>query len=172
MTEVNGNADSEGGSPELEAAQKRIAELEAQLKEKESKYLYLYADFENFKKRAVKERSDLMKYGWEPIAYDLLEVLDNLERALAHLPPGTDKQLSSGLGLIANQFRTALTKQGVQQVPSLDQPFDPNFHEAVAHEPSDRPEGVVTQEHGRGYTLHGRLLRPARVTVSAGNAGK
>src|SRR3954463_8793821 len=78
--------------------EKKIAELEAQLREKESKYLYLYAEFENFKKRAVKERSDLLKFGWEGVAYDLLDVVDNLARAISHLPPDVDKQLASGLG--------------------------------------------------------------------------
>jgi molecular chaperone GrpE len=150
----------------------KIVELEALLKEKESKYLYLYADFENFKKRMVKERSDLLKYGWEGLAHDLIEVLDNLERALSHLPQGTDKNVAGGLGMILSQFRSTLQKQGVQEVSGLNAPFDPNIHEAVAHEPSDKPAGTIVQEHGKGYTLHGRLLRPARVTVSAGNAGK
>jgi molecular chaperone GrpE len=171
----NGQGASETGaaeSPELVQARKKIAELEALVKEKESKYLYLYAEFENFKKRMVKERSDLLKYGWEGLAHELLEVVDNLERALAHLPAGTDKNVAGGLNMILSQFRSTLQKQGVQEIGSLNSQFDPNVHEAVAHEPSEKPEGTITHEHNRGYTLHGRLLRPARVTVSAGSPGK
>jgi molecular chaperone GrpE len=173
-TSQDNGADNGAGAPEApkDDLAKKIAELEALVKEKESKYLYLYAEFENFKKRTVKERSDLLKYGWEGLAHELLEVLDNLERALSHLPPTTDKNVLGGLNMILSQFRTTLQKQGVQEIGSLHAPFDPNVHEAVAHEPSDKPEGTITAEHHRGYTLHGRLLRPARVTVSAGNSGK
>ncbi len=144
------------------------AQLQTQLKEQEAKYLYLYAEFENFKKRMQKERVDLMKYGWEQVARDLLQVLDNLERAQTHLPPGTDKTLSEGLKMVVDQFKSTLQRQGLQTVESLAKPFDPNLHEAIAHENSDQPEGVIISELSRGYTLHGRLLRPARVTVSNG----
>ena len=95
---------------------KRIQELEAQVKEKEQKYVYLYADFENYKKRMVKERSDLMKFGWEAGARELLEVIDNLERALAHMPKTGDaahKTLEDGIKMVLNQFRAVLEKQGV-----------------------------------------------------------
>ncbi|MBY0471133.1 nucleotide exchange factor GrpE [bacterium] len=157
---------------EIEALQAKIVELEAQVKEKENKYLYLYAETENFKKRAVKERQDLLKFGWEPLARDLLQVVDNLERALSHIPSGTDKNLVAGLEMVLNQFKTVLKNQGVQSVDAVTQPFDPNLHEAVAQESSeDVPEGTVLKEHARGYTLHGRLLRPARVVVSGGAGG-
>jgi molecular chaperone GrpE len=151
------------------AIQARIQELEAQVKEKENKYLYLYADFENFKKRSIKERSDSIKFGWEPVARDLLECLDNLERALEHLPPKTDANLAEGLKVVTQHFRATLQKQGVQPVVAQGAPFDLNLHEAVGQEPSDRvPSGHVLKEQSRGYTLHGRLLRPARVIVSGG----
>ncbi len=146
----------------------QIADLQAQVKEKENKYLYLYADFENFKKRASKERLDAAKYGWEPLARDLLSTMDNLERALEHMPPGTDRTLAEGLSMILQQFKQALQKQGVQSIESLKKEFDPNLHEAVSQEPSELPAGTVVREHTRGYTFHGRLLRPARVAVSAG----
>lgn len=148
--------------------QKQIEKLEEQVKEKESKYLYLYADFDNFKKRAVKERSDLIKFGWESVARDLLQVVDNLERALVHMPPDTDKTLAEGLNMVLTQFRASLQKQGLQTIESLKKDFDPNLHEAVGQEESDLPQGTIVKEHTRGYTLHGRLLRPARVIVSGG----
>jgi len=148
--------------------QKRIQDLESQVKEKENKYLYLYADFENFKKRSIKERSDSLKFGWESVARELLQTVDNLERALTHIPPNTDKSLVEGLHMVLNQFEAALKKNGVQLIESLEKDFDPNLHEAIGQEKSDLPSGTIVKEHTRGYTLHGRLLRPARVVVSGG----
>lgn len=148
--------------------EERIQELEAKLKEQESKYLYLYADFDNFKKRTQKERLDLLKYGWEPLALDLLQIMDNLERALAHLPPTTEKSLTDGLNLVMNQFKTILKNHGIERVVSITKLFDPNLHEVVAQEHSDHPPSTILQELRGGYTLHGRLLRPARVIVSQG----
>lgn len=163
-------APQETASPELEAARSRIAELEAQVKEKESKYLYLYAEFENFKKRAVKERADTAKFGWEPVARDLIGVLDNLDRAIEHMPAATDANFAAGIRMVAGQFKASLQKQGVEEIRPLEQAFDPNLHEAVGQEPSATiPQGHVTREQQKGYTLHGRLLRPARVLVSMGN---
>ncbi|HLD99982.1 MAG TPA: nucleotide exchange factor GrpE [Bdellovibrionota bacterium] len=146
----------------------RIQELELQLKEKDSKYLYLYAEFDNYKKRTLKERSDLIKFGWEPLARELLQVVDNLERASTHLAPGTDKALVEGLGMVLSQLKSNLEKAGIQPVESLNRPFDPNYHEAVGQEPSEQTPGNIVREHNRGYMLHGRLLRPARVVISAG----
>ena len=152
------------------ATEKRIADLEVQLKAEKDRYLYLYADFENYKKRAIKERSEATKFGWESVARDLLQVIDNLERAVLHMPKETSKTLSDGLHMILSQFKATLQKQGVQQVSAVGQSFDPNVHEAVGQENSDHPEGTVSTEHQPGYTLHGRLLRPARVVVSGGKA--
>ena len=143
-------------------------QLQEQSKEKDAKYVYLYAEFENFKKRAQRERSDLIKFGWESVARDLLETADNLELAISHTPAGTDKNLIDGLKLVLNQFKSVMQKQGVQTIESLNKPFDPNLHEAVGQEKSDLPAGVITKELSSGYTLHGRLLRPARVLLSEG----
>lgn len=144
--------------------------FEEQLKEKENKYLYLYAEFENYKKRAVKERSDLLKFGWENPARQILEVLDNLNRAVTHAPSTTDKTLLDGLHMILDQFEAVLEKQGVKEIDTVNQNFDPNLHEAMGFEPSTQPSGTVTKELTTGYTLHGRLLRAARVIVSSGPA--
>ena len=159
---------SEGADAELQT--KKIEELEIQVKEKDGKYLYLYADFENFKKRSIKERSDLMKFGWEPQARELLQSVDNLERAVSHIPNGTDKALSDGLSLVLSQFKTTLSKFGVEPIECVEKPFDPNFHEAVAQEVSSLPEGSLVRELSKGYTLNGRLLRASRVSISKGPA--
>lgn len=165
----NGQAkEASGQSGDLE---KKIQELEAQAKEKEQKYVYLYAEFDNYKKRMMKERADLLKFGWENAARELLEVVDNLERALNHMPKTGDqshKTLEQGLHMVLNQFKAALEKQGVQSIEASTKDFDPNLHEAVGHVESEEPEGRVVREESRGYTLHGRLLRPARVVISSG----
>jgi molecular chaperone GrpE len=163
--------EAQKAAPEAgEELQKRVAELEAKVKDSESKYLYLYAEFENYKKRAIKERSDTLKFGWEPLARELLQVVDNLERALEHMPPGSDKVMIDGIEMVLKQFKGTLEKQGVKYISSLETSFDPNVHEAVGQEASEKPAGTVVKEHTRGYTLHGRLLRPARVVVSGGRA--
>lgn len=156
--EGNGNGEA---SPQL-------LELQTQLKDKENKYLYLYADFENYKKRAVKERSDAQKFGWESVARDLLLVLDNLERGLQYAPAGTDANLLAGLQMTAKQFRETLERQGVQIISAVGQVFNPELHEAVGQEPSDQSSGTIIKEEQKGYTLHGRLLRAARVIISSG----
>lgn len=156
---------------EVEELKKRIQELETQGKEKDSKYVYLYSEFENFKKRGIKERADLIKFGWETVARDLLQVVDNLERALEHAPTHTDRSLIEGLTLVLNQFKSTLQKQGVQHIESVKKDFDPNLHEAVGQEASELPTGTIVKEHSRGYTLHGRLLRPSRVVVSMNHSG-
>jgi molecular chaperone GrpE len=178
MIEPNSTETGNPGDPTASSAQSdpardqkdlKISEMESQLKEKENKYLYLYADFENYKKRAIKERSDLLKFGWEPVASDLLLVVDNLERAIAHIPDEKNNPLLGGLQMVLTQFRSTLEKQGVVAVNVLKQPFDANFHEAGGQEPSSEPAGTIIKEQMRGYTIHGRLLRPARVILSSGN---
>ena len=145
------------------------SDLEAKLRDQEKKYLYLYAEFENFKKRALKEHQDLKKFGWEPVARDLLHVLDNLDRALAHADPAkTDKILIEGLHGIAASFRKTLAHQGIHPIETDGKNFDPELHEAVGQMESEHAEGRILKEEARGYSWHGRLLRPARVIVSSG----
>ncbi len=163
--------DGKASETQNETEQSAGEQLQALLKEKESKYMYLYAEFENFKKRAFRERDDARKFGWEPVALELLEVIDNLTRALAHMPHNIDKNLAQGIQLVLGQFRGALTKNGVQEMDAAaGKAFDPNFHEAVGQEPSKDPAGTIIKEAQKGYLLHGRLLRPARVIVSTGPA--
>jgi len=157
-----------GFPPAAEAVETKIAELEAALKEEKSKYLYLYADFDNFKKRAIKERSDAMKYGWESIARDILGVVDNLERSIEFMPKDVDGNLKTGIEMTISQFRSVLEKQGVAVIPTEGSPFNPELHEAMGQEPSDLPSGSITKTLVKGYTLHGRLLRPAKIMMSAG----
>ena len=171
MTEQNTQPNpSENGASETTSSPDLVAELQAKLKEQEQKYVYLYADFENYKKRAVKERQDIIKFGWENVASELLGVLDNLERAISHAKPDQDIAFVEGVKMVAHQFRSAFEKQGVAVIPTENQLFNPELHEGVGQVPSEKPEGTIAQEHQRGYTLHGRLLRPSRVLVSSGKS--
>lgn len=158
-------------SDEIAGLKNRVQELELQLKDKDNKYLYLVADFDNFKKRAQRDRSDLLKFGWEHQARELLQVLDNLERVVSHLHPQLDKNFASGVQMVLDQFKSLMEKQGVTVVECLQKIFDPHLHDAISHEASDAPSGTVIKEEMRGYTFHGRLLRPSRVVVSSGKKG-
>lgn len=171
MTEFQSEPQT-GSDAQPETQKSDAAALQAKLSEAESKYLYLYADFENYKKRAIKERSDLLKFGWESSARELLQILDNLQRGLAHVPAGTDAGFLEGLRMTSRQFEQALEKQGVRKVESLGKVFNPELHEAVGQEASDLPSGEIVKVEREGYTLHGRLLRPARVVISNGQPEK
>jgi molecular chaperone GrpE len=143
-------------------------ELEKKLKEAEQKHVYLYAEFENFKKRALREQQETIKFGWKNVAANLLEVLDNFERALTFAKPDGDPDLVTGLKMVSQQFKSVLEKQGVTEIQTADQAFNPELHEAVGQIPSEKPAGIIVQEQQKGYTLHGRLLRPSRVLISTG----
>lgn len=144
----------------------------AAAKEWERKFLYLSADFENFRKRMQKERMDFLKFGHEGFLRDQLQILDNLERAVQHaksLQPEAQspmQQLLTGVEMTMMQFQDSLKNQGVTEMKTVDSAFDPSFHEAVGQEAADKPSGTILKELQKGYLLHGRLLRAARVIIS------
>lgn len=155
-----------GGESQAETLQK---ELEAERK----KYLYLYAEFENYKKRAIRERSELVKFGNENLIRELLHVVDNLARAIEHAksdPKGNFDAMVAGVEMVHRQFKDSLRKFGVEAIAAEGQKFDPEKHEAVAQEPVEEESeiGKILFEHQKGYLLNGRLLRPAKVVVGAG----
>jgi len=128
------------------------------------------ADFDNFRKRAAREKEDAIRYANTSLLGDLLPVLDNFELGMeaAKAAPGADAILQ-GLGMVSRQFQDFLTSAGVETIPTDGTAFDPNFMEAVGHEHDPKiPEGQVLRETRRGYKLRDRLLRPASVFVSKG----
>ena len=167
--ETSSSAQEASQSPADENAAK-ISKLEEQVKAEQQKYVYLYAEFDNYKKRLVREREELVKYGFEKAARDVLQVADNLQRAMDHIPESTDKNLRAGIQMVLDQLNSTLQKHGVEAVAASGKGFDPHLHEAVGQLPSESPAGTVIQEHQKGYVLHGRLLRPARVIISSGPA--
>ncbi len=135
-----------------------------------TKLAYLAAEFDNYRKRSARERESLVAYGNERLLRAILPFLDNLERAMeaASDSPGP---LLEGIRMTHAQFLGELRKFGLEPLAAVDSPFDPNLHEAVATVPgAGKPEGTVVAEGRRGYLLHGRLLRPAQVTVALGSA--
>ncbi len=128
------------------------------------------ADLENFKKRATREKQEAIKFANETLLRKMIGVLDNFDMALA---AANDKQSSSweslttGINMIHQQFKNALTEAGVEEIDAAGKPFDPNWHEAVAQEETaEMPEGQVLRQHRIGYKLRDRLIRPASVVVA------
>jgi molecular chaperone GrpE len=136
------------------------------------RFLRTAAEFENYKKRAARERQDAMRSSQERVVAALLPVLDNLERALeaAHKHDAKNDALLQGIDQVQAQFRRTLEEFGLEEVKAhAGHPFDPNFHEAVGHvESEEHPDGVIINQLQRGYKMADRLLRPARVVVSKG----
>lgn len=128
------------------------------------------ADFDNFKKRAARERQDAVKYANEGLITKLVGVLDNFEAAqvaAASNPAGGIQALQDGIAMIQQQLKNVLVESGVEEVDATGKPFDPNFHEAVSQQETDAvPEGQVLQQLRKGYKLRDRLLRPATVVVA------
>lgn len=160
---------------ETVAIQSELALLRQQLEAKEQEAKTTYerllrqaAELENFKKRAIREREESIRFANEALIKDLLPVIDNLERAVAHAQGGGNgKPLVEGVEMVIRGFLDVLNKYGVTQIDAMGQPFDPVKHEAMAQVESENHEpNLVIEEHHKGYLLHSRLLRPALVSVS------
>jgi molecular chaperone GrpE len=135
------------------------------------KYLWLAADFDNYKKRALKEKEEFLKFSKAGMLREFLVVADNLERAMDSLPSNDMDEgllkLKQGVELTLRQFKSLLEKQGVAKIATVGEKFDPKFHEVMSQEETDRfPDGVVMEELQGGYLLHERVLRPALVKVA------
>lgn len=133
------------------------------------RWMRALADLENYKKRSVHERSNLLKYRNEELLRDLLGVVDNLARALDHCSEsGRSDAVADGVCMIANMFREILERYGVREIESIGRPFDPKYQEAIARVPSpDKEPNTVMEELEKGYMYQDRLLRPAKVVVTA-----
>src|SRR6266700_8209905 len=130
------------------------------------------ADFENYKKRSAREKEEAIKYANSSLLQRLAAILDNFELGLAAAKAqGEESPIYSGMVLVQKQLNDLLSEHGLQPIEADGKRFDPNLHEAIAHEPSDQfPEGTVLRQTRRGYRLKDRLLRPSKVVVSSGPA--
>ena len=168
----NGHANVETERP---AAEQPVATTpEAQRTEELTNDLKrMTADFANYRKRNEAERTEFAKFAKADLISKILDVLDGFDRALATIPEelkGTP--WVEGMWLLERKLRAILEVEGLKPVDSIGSQFDPYQHEAVAHIPSDQPEGTVIAEHQKAYRLHEKLIRPALVTVSSGSEGK
>jgi molecular chaperone GrpE len=146
------------GTPEPDEQKKALSELNDQ-------FLRLAADFENFKRRTSKERESVVALANERFVIDLLEVVDNFDRALK----SDDSHLREGLEQIRELLNTQLQRHGIVPIDSLKKPFNPREHEAIAHVTSGEPEGTVIDEVTKGYRMNEKVIRYAKVAVSKGN---
>ncbi len=145
----------------------KLEEAEKKAAENYDKYLRAVAELDNYRKRAVREKADAIKYGNENLLRDILPLVDNMDRALEHAANSTDfEAFKEGLRMLREQFLGCLQKHGVEPISTVGKPFDPNVHEAMLQVDSDQHEASqVVGEFERGYLLSGRLLRPAKVSV-------
>ncbi len=162
-----------GGREESEA-EDPMAGLQADLDRFRDLALRSQADFENYKKRAAREKEEAINYANKSLLQRLVAILDNFELGLAAArEQGEQSPIYAGMVLVQKQLNDLLSENGLQPVEAEGKPFDPNLHEAIAHEASDHvPEGTVLRQARRGYRFKDRLLRPANVVVSSGPANK
>jgi molecular chaperone GrpE len=149
---------------------RELKERAAKADEHWERLLRTTADFDNFKKRAAREKQEAIKYGNESLLEKLLPVLEHLEMALAAAQaPGSEagQSLQAGVSMICQQFKNVLAEAGLEELDALGKQFDPNLHEALSQqETREVPEGQVVQQLRKGYKLRDRLMRPASVIVA------
>lgn len=128
------------------------------------------AEFDNYRKRVARDQQDMVNRAGERIIGEVLPVIDNLERAIEHVTAGGDvRQLLTGVEGVHRQLLGVLAKEGVSIIDPFGQPFDPMRHQAMAQrEDPEVPEGMVVDVYQKGYEMHGKIVRPAMVVVSAG----
>jgi molecular chaperone GrpE len=151
-------------------AEDPMAGLQADLDRFRDLALRSQADFENYKKRSAREKEEAIKYANSSLLERLVSIIDNFELGLAAAKEqGEQSPIYSGMVLVQKQLNDLLAENGLQPIEAEGRKFDPNVHEAIAHEPSDQvPEGIVLRQTRRGYRFKDRLLRPAKVVVSSG----
>jgi molecular chaperone GrpE len=146
----------------------RIAELEAKLAEANDKYIRLYSEFDNFKKRTIKERVDLIRSAGEDVFQLVLPLLDDLERALKANETAADvKAVNEGVNLVYQKTKNALQSRGLEEMKALGEEFNSDLHEAITSVPAEDKKGKVVEVVEKGYLLNGKVIRYAKVIVGA-----
>lgn len=161
-------ADEQKEETAEEAPVDLLEEARKEAAENRDRWIRAVADLENFRKRSIQERSNLLKYKNEEILRDLVAVMDNMDRALKYCDPtGKPDPLAEGICMVSGMFKDILGRYGVQEIKALGEPFDPHMHEAVARVPAgDNQSNTVVEEVEKGYMYQDRLLRPSKVVVA------
>ncbi len=144
-------------------------DLMALVEKSKNDFLYLKAEFENFKRNSIKERSEIIKYGAERVLVDILNVVDNFDRALETPVAGaTLEDFRKGVELTASELKSALKRHGISEVESFGKPFDPSIHEAIGTEPTTEvSSGNISRVLRKPYKLHDKVIRPGQVIIAA-----
>ena len=168
---------SEEQLKELDAAMETSSEptvesLQAELADAEKRVLMAHADLDNFRRRTRRDQQDSLKYATLPMMGQILEALDNFDRAMeAHEQDPSGAGLLDGVKMVAQQISDILTEKGCKKIEAVGQPFDPNKHQAMQMQPSDEYEAnIVMMDLRPGFELHDRVIRPSQVFVSTGPA--
>ncbi len=148
--------------------EEKYQDLLAENAELKDKWVRNAAEFENFRRRTISEKSDWIKNATERIVLELCDVVDNFERALLPDAEKNRESFEKGIDLIFQQLDGVLKKEGVEKIEALKEEFDPQFHEALAHIPSELEDNKIAAVIQNGYTMNSKVIRPARVAVSNG----
>ncbi len=164
--EVKDNLSEKMQTPEIDEQQ----ELQQKYDELNDSYLRLFADFDNYRKRTLKEKADIIKSGGEKVLKDIIPLIDDFERAIVALHQSDDKEaILEGIDLIYNKFMNFLQQHGIKEIEAIGLPFDPEKFEAVGAipAPEESQEGVVIDLVQKGYTLNDKVIRFPKVIVGA-----
>ncbi|MEW6585812.1 MAG: nucleotide exchange factor GrpE [Nitrospirota bacterium] len=165
LREEQGAEAAAGGTAEGPEAE--IDRLAAELREAGDKYLRLYAEFENYRKRVAKDKEELVKYANESLLSDLLPAIDNLEMALKHSSNDVSSGLVQGVEMTLKEMKRSLEKYGLTPIEAEGKPFDPAVHHAIAQIERDGiDENMVVEEYRKGYMFRDKVLRASLVAVS------
>ncbi|MNJ91108.1 heat shock protein GrpE [compost metagenome] len=169
MTDENNSQNSNPEqTPSSDNSSSEVQKLQELADKYKNDFLYLRAEFENYKRNALKERSEMLKYGPERMAKDLLEVVDNFERALStNVTPESFATFKQGVEMTAQEMKNLLAKHNIVEVPTEGAAFDPAVHEALSSEMTDTvPPGHISKVFKKAYKIHDKLIRPAQVIVA------
>lgn len=171
-SDAGSNASAQNGpAPDGLNFDEQLTAAKKEAAENYERYLRVTADLENFRRRTVREKDELRQYSTGRVLEDILPVLDNLALGLsaAKAPNADLKTLVGGINMVQEQLKSALSNHGLKEINPIGQKFDPNQHESIASQPSaEIADGSVLQVVRVGYSLNGRLLRPASVVLSSG----
>ncbi len=174
-SEADENSETTAGTENtVDDLMKRLDEVQGEAEDNKNLYLRAIADLENFRRRAVRDKEESRRLATEALIEDMLPALDNLVLGLEAAKQHPEAKLvTEGLSMVLTQFESILQQHGIKEINPVNEKFQPDFHECVAHEPSKKyKEGKVISVIRKGYLLHERLVRPATVIVSSGKGDK
>ena len=163
--------ENENQQPSQEAHVEELNELDTlkkEVEEQKEKFIRLYAEFDNYKRRNAKERVELIQTAGREVIQSMLEVLDDCERAEKQMNQSEDlKQIKEGIGLVFSKFRNILQSRGLKEMKSIGEAFNPDFHEAITEipVPDETMKGKIVDEVEKGYTLNDKIIRFSKVVV-------